>query len=97
MISANTASWLTLLSTINLANAWTNPPARTGLTSQTLQEKKKLPLTHDVCTRSIDRLLLDNVNFNDVLNENSGNWTDSTFEFPAALFWEDMRVGPADD
>lgn len=82
MISANKASWLTLLSTINLANAWTNPPARTGLTSHTLQWKEEEPLTHDICTRSIDRLLLDNVNFNDVLNENSGSWTDSTFEFP---------------
>jgi len=49
-------------------------------------------LTHDICTRAIDRLYYHNDDFNEVLEANTGNWTDPNFTFPEAIFWDDMRV-----
>ena len=94
MIEANKASLFILLSTIQLANAWTNKPDP-RIHPKMLQSTAGL--THDICTRAIDRLLLDNIDYNDVLVANSGDWTDSTFPFPDAIFWDDMRVAPIDD
>ena len=54
-------------------------------------EEKKVSVTHEICSRSVDRLLNKNIDFNTVLREDTGEWTDKTFSFPDALFWEDMR------
>lgn len=55
-------------------------------------------MTHEICSRAIDRALLKNVDFNTVLREDTGNWTDTEFSFPHAIFWEDMRpTDPVDD
>ena len=55
-------------------------------------------LTHEICSRAIDRLLHDNVDFNEIIKENTGEWVDETFPFPEAIFWEDMRPrSPAND
>ncbi len=53
---------------------------------------------HEICSRSIDRLLHDNIDFNEVLEANTGEWTDTTFTFPDAIFWKDMRpTHPSDN
>ena len=54
-------------------------------------EEKKVSVTHEICSRSVDRVLHKNIDFNTVLREDTGEWTDKTFSFPDALFWEDMR------
>jgi len=37
------------------------------------------------------RLRQENVDFNTVLQANTGKWVDETFSFPDAIFWKDMR------
>ena len=54
--------------------------------------------SHEVCSRAVDRLLLRNTDFNDVLRENTGSWEDPEFGFPDAVYWEEMRPTlPMDD
>ena len=56
-------------------------------------------VSHEICSRAVDRMLNDNVDPNKVLNEaaSSGTpWTDSTFAFPGAFLWEDMKVADED-
>ena len=48
-------------------------------------------LTREVCHRSVDRLFFDNIDFNNVLEENTGTWTDSTFTGWDRIFWKDYR------
>ena len=47
---------------------------------------------HETCSRSVDRLLKRNVDFNDVLAANTGDWVDESFNFPEAYFWPDMHL-----
>ncbi len=55
-------------------------------------------VTHEVCSRSVDRVLHKNIDFNTVLREDTGEWKDETFSFPHAIFWDDMRPNsPSDD
>ena len=53
---------------------------------------------HEVCSRAVDRILYDNVDPNEALNSTSAGsvWTDTTFEFPGAWYWDDMPLGPDD-
>ena len=63
-----------------------------------LQSKDPPTVTHEICSRAIDRLLDNNIDPNEVLRANTGTWVDSTFGFPDAIFWEDMRPkDPSDD
>ena len=48
-------------------------------------------MTHEICSRSVDRLLLENFDFNGPLEENTGTWTDSTFSGWERIFWKDYR------
>ena len=54
-------------------------------------------LSHEICSRSVDRALHENIDYNDVLRENTGTWVDDSFTFPNAFYWEDMRVAADDD
>ena len=55
-------------------------------------------LTHEICSRAVDRLIHRNVDFNEIIEANTGQWTDDTFTFPDAIFWKDMRPSnPVDD
>lgn len=54
-------------------------------------------LTHEVCSRSVDRLIKQNVDFNEVLAANTGDWIDESFNFPDVFSWSDMRVGSDSD
>ena len=49
-------------------------------------------LTHEVCSRSVDRLIKQNIDFNEVLAANTGDWIDESFNFPDVFSWSDMRV-----
>ena len=48
-------------------------------------------VNREICSRAVDRLLKDNVDFNEIIAANTGTWVDETFNFPDAVFWEDMR------
>ena len=87
---------LTLLSSSQLATAWSNMPDPQIESPAVLQSttKEYEGVTHETCSRAIDRLLLDNVDFNTVLREDTGNWEDKTFSHPDAILWEDMRPIP---
>jgi hypothetical protein len=56
-------------------------------------------LTHEVCSRAIDRLLYKNEDFNSVLKNagSSPSWVDESFPFPQAVYWDDMRVDASSD
>ena len=58
---------------------------------QTTAAEAEVGVTHEVCSRSVDRVLRNNIDFNTVLREDTGEWKDTTFSFPHAIFWEDMR------
>ncbi len=49
------------------------------------------PVTKEVCSRSVDRVLRKNIDFNTVLREDTGEWKDETFSFPEAVFWDEVR------
>ena len=48
-------------------------------------------VTREICSRAKDRMLKDNIDFNDIIAENTGTWVDETFDFPDAIYWDDMR------
>jgi len=54
-------------------------------------------VSHEVCSRAVDRLLYNNTDPNEALNSSSGSnpWYDESFAFPSAFYWEDMLA--ADD
>ena len=83
------------------ALAWNGKPdprTRIPLRPQTLQKSGHGSLLNkDICHRAVDRLLYKNIDFNDVLRDNTHAWTDANFAFPTPLFWEDMRVASEDD
>ena len=51
-------------------------------------------VNHEICTRAVDRLLYQNFDPKIALRDHSKDnpWTDHSFSFPSALYWEDMRV-----
>ena len=86
---------ISLLSSLQLTNA--DSAWRSHIDPKRHPNNKQLwtdpgMLTHDICTRAIDRLYYHNDDFNEVLEANTGNWTDPNFTFPEAIFWDDMRV-----
>ena len=44
-----------------------------------------------MCSRSINRLLEHNTDFNQVISANTGKWVEESFTYPDAIFWSDMR------
>ena len=51
-----------------------------------------LALTTEVCQRSVNRLKYQSVDFNDVIRQNPDTrWTDESFSFPDAIYWNDLR------
>ena len=63
-----------------------NPPPR--------KTHNTLARTPEICQRSVNRLKHQNVNFNDIIRENPDTrWTDDTFNFPNAIYWDDLRPG----
>jgi hypothetical protein len=54
-------------------------------------------LSHEICSRSVDRLIHRNVDFNDVLEENTGSWTDDTFTGWESIYWDDYRPDATND
>ena len=85
---------LALLSSSQLASAWSNQPNPELFGPQVLQTtdaEASEGVTHEICSRSVDRLLKNNIDFNTVLKEDTGEWKDETFTFPHAIFWDDMR------
>ena len=55
-------------------------------------------VTHEICSRAVDRLLRENIDFNVVLRDKTGDFIDTTFDYPHAIYWEDMRPSnPQDD
>ena len=49
-------------------------------------------LNTEICSRSVNRLLNENFDFNKILSENTGSWTDDQFNRDNMYMWEDMRV-----
>ena len=47
-------------------------------------------LNHEICSRSVDRVLHHNFDFNPILKLNSGDWTDEQFTKKEMYSWEDM-------
>ena len=71
------------------------PPS---LNMQTAVSDGSGELTKEICSRSVDRLLLHNVDFNEIIAANTGEWVDETFDFPESIYWDDMRPkSSADD
>ena len=48
-------------------------------------------LTHEICSRAVDRAIHKNIDFNPILMENSGTWEDETFSGWDRIFWKDYR------
>ena len=48
-------------------------------------------MNREVCSRAVDRLLKNNIDFNQIIEANTGTWVDETFNFPDAVFWKDRR------
>ena len=65
--------------------------ADTHAVSHVMQENPNTDLTHEICSRAVDRLLVHNIDFNTVLEENTGAWTDPQFKGWERLFWKDYR------
>ena len=51
-------------------------------------------LNHEICSRSVDRVLHHNFDFNPILKLNSGDWTDEQFTKKNMFTWDDMPAGP---
>ena len=49
-------------------------------------------MTHEICSRAVDRALDKNIDFNTILEENSGTWEDETFSGWDRIFWRDYRT-----
>ena len=47
-------------------------------------------LNHEICSRSVDRVLHHNFDFNSILELNSGDWTDEQFTKENMYSWIDM-------
>ena len=54
-------------------------------------------LTHEICSRSVDRLIHKNIDFNDVLRANTGYWEDETFTGWDRIWWNDYRPNGSDN
>ena len=54
-------------------------------------------LTHEICSRAVDRVLKTNVDFNTVLEANTGDWEDSTYTGWERIGWPDMRPARAEN
>ena len=48
-------------------------------------------MSHEICSRAVDRLLYDNVDFVKILEENTGYWSDDSFSGWDRVFWNDYR------
>ena len=48
-------------------------------------------MTHEICSRAVDRAIHKNIDFNPILMENSGTWEDETFSGWDRIFWKDYR------
>ena len=49
-------------------------------------------VTHEICSRAVDRVLHENPDFNTILDDNSdGDWIDKSFTGWDVVFWPDMR------
>ena len=79
----------------SLAHArFTPDPTRFEFAPHVLQAPN---MTHEICSRAVDRLIHDNVDFNTILEANTGEWKDDTFNGWERVFWEDYRPRFADD
>lgn len=72
------------------------PENHTKMTLKRFQEEitdSSSGLTHEICTRSVDRMLHENVNPNDLFRESMSDptfkWTDPTFSGVETLNWSD--------
>ena len=51
-------------------------------------------LDHSICSKSVDRVLHENFDFNPILSDNTGTWTDEQFIEKNIYTWEKMPAGP---
>lgn len=77
--------------------AWTPAPARFEFAPWVLQGTEHYNLTHEICSRAVDRLLHRNVDFNEILEANTGYWKDETFTGWDRIFWDDYRPHRSDE
>ena len=54
---------------------------------------------HEICSRSVDRLLKQNTDFNQVLKDTpvGTSWTDETFSGDKRIYWPEYRPTDSDD
>ena len=74
---------------------WT-PAPRFEFAPHVLQGTAFSDLSHEICSRAVDRLLHRNVDFNEILQANTGEWEDDTFSGWDRIFWNDYRPNSAD-
>ena len=79
--------------------AWTpaSPYSRFEFAPHVLQGTEHYNLNHEICSRAVDRLLHRNIDFNEVLESNTGYWQDDTFSGWDRIFWNDYRPSRTDE
>ena len=76
---------------------WAQSPARFEFAPWVLQGTEHAELTHEICSRAVDRLLHENVDFNEILEANTGTWEDESFTGWDRIFWNDYRPHAEDE